>query len=271
MGIPSVLKHSSGNAPFQAGNFLGEEVVENMVKLPVGTGFPKFWTKVNKWVVKWILAYPIIPYSRSSFVFYLEQEESLRDLVILYSHHYFPFTGKQLCTLTYEMVVRDKEKGFSPVKLQAGRYWLRGFYKRHKEVRKKCSVNLSITQVMAPNPIQISIFFTQYKDWVDQWGLEYLPNSIRNMDESGVGADPKPTGVVGVTGERYFQTVSRQKLTNTTIFSYVSAGQMAMHPLVTFKAAKIKPEWRKTAPSGYMIKGSWTGYSNIKLFQEYGE
>ena len=124
---------------------------------------------------------------------------------------------------------------------------------------------------MAANPTQISSFFTQYKDWVDQWVLEYLPNSIWNMDECGVGDVPKPTAIVGVTGERCFQTVSWEKPTNTTIVSYVSTGGMTMPLLVILKAAKIKPEWREAAPSGYMIKGSQTGYINIKFFQAYGE
>ena len=56
------------------------------------------------------------------------------EIVILYVRRGFPFTGKQLCTLAYEMATRDKKRGFSPVKMTAGRCWLRGFYKRHPEV-----------------------------------------------------------------------------------------------------------------------------------------
>ena len=65
--------------------------------------------------------------------------------------------------------------------------------------------------------------------------------------------------------------MSGEKLTNSMIVSYVSAGGLAMPPLVIFKAAKIKPEWREAAPSGYMIRGLATGYINGKLFQEYDE
>ena len=41
--------------------------------------------------------------------------------------------------------------------------------------------------------------------------------------------------------------------------------------MVIFKAAKIKPEWREAAPSGYMVRASQSGYINSRLFQEYGE
>ena len=175
------------------------------------------------------------------------------EIVILYVRRGFPFTGKQLCTLAYKMATRDKKRGFSPVKMRAGRCWLRGFYKRHPEVRSKVSVNLSIARAISANPTQISHFFNKYKEWVDNWGLKYLPNNIWNVNECGVGDVPQPSTVVEVTGECSFQTVSGEKPTNTTIVSYISAGGMTMPPFVIFKAARIKPEWCEAAPTGYMI------------------
>ena len=193
------------------------------------------------------------------------------EIVIQYVHRGFPFTGKQLCTLAYEMATRDKKRGFSLVKMTAGRCWLRGFYKRHPEVRSKVSVNLLIARAISANPTQISHFFNQYKEWVDNWGLEYLPNNIWNINECEVADVPQPSTVVGVTGECSFQTMSGEKPTSTTIVSYISTGGMTMPPLVIFKAARIKPEWHKAAPTGYMIQGSASRYINAKLSQEYGE
>ena len=106
---------------------------------------------------------------------------------------------------------------------------------------------------------------------MDTWGLNYTPNRIWNVDECGVGDIPQPTAVVGITGECTFQTISGEKPQNTTIVSCISAGGLAMPPLVIFKANKIKPEWREAAPTGYMIQGSATGYINGRLFQEFGE
>ena len=190
---------------------------------------------------------------------------------MVYARRGFPFTGKQVCVLAYEMAARDNNKGFSPVKRKAGRCWLKGFYKRHPEIWKKTSINLSIGRAIAANPVQIGRFFDQYTQWLEDWGLECAPNRIWNVDECGVGDVPQTTSVVGVTGERAFQTVSGEKPQNTTIVSYISAGGLAVPPMVIFKAAKIKPEWREAAPSGYMVRASYSGYINGKLFQEYGE
>ena len=161
---------------------------------------------------------------------------------MIYARRGFPFSQNQLRVLAYEMAARDGQKGFSPIKQRAGRYWLKGFYQRYPEVRKKMAVNLSIAHAIGANPAQILKFFNEYRRWLDTWGLE-----------------------------RTFQTVSWEKLQNMTIVSCVSAGGLAMPPLIIFKVNKIKPEWREAAPTGYMVRGSASGYINGKLFQEFGE
>ena len=44
-----------------------------------------------------------------------------------------------------------------------------------------------------------------------------------------------------------------------------------MKPMVIFKNAAIKKEWREAAPSGYLLRASSSGYINSKIFFEYGE
>ena len=149
-----------------------------------------------------------------------------------------PFHWKAGVCTDYEMAARDNNKGFSPVKRKAGRCWLKGFYKRHPEIWKKTSINLSIGRAIAANPVQIGRFFDQYTQWLEDWGLECAPNRIWNVDECGVGDMPQTTSVVGVTGERALQTISGEKPQNTTIVSYISAGGLAVPPMVIFKAAK---------------------------------
>ena len=115
------------------------------------------------------------------------------------------------------MAVRDVQRGFSPIKRRAGRYWLKGFYQQFPEVRKKMAVNLSIVHAIGVNPAQIMKFFNEYKKWLDTWGLDYTPNRIWNINECSIGNVPQPTAVVGITDECTFQTVSGEKPQNTTI------------------------------------------------------
>ena len=55
-----------------------------------------------------------------------------------------------------------------------------------------------------------------------------------------------------------------------TLVTFVSAGGLSMKLVLIFKTAKIKAEWRKAAPSGYMLRPSPIGYINTKLFYKYG-
>ena len=143
---------------------------------------------------------------------------------MIYVRRGFLFSQNQLRVLAYEMAVRDGQRGFSPIKRRAGRYWLKGFYQQYPEVRKKMAVNLSIARAIGANPAQIMRFFNKYKKWLDTLGLDYIPNRIWNVDECDLGDVPQPTAVVGITGKHTFQTVIGEKPQNTTIISCVSAG-----------------------------------------------
>ena len=190
---------------------------------------------------------------------------------MLYARRGFPFTPTQLCILAYEMAQSEGRKGFSPVKKRAGRTWLKYFLRRNPEVKVKLSQNLSIFRAMGANKVQINKFFDSLKEWIRLWKLEYAPNSIWNVDECGLGDVPKSQKVVGVTGERPFMTVADEKAKNTTLLNFISAGGVAMKPMIIFKNAAIKKEWREAAPSGYMLRASSSGYINSKIFFEYGE
>ena len=231
----------------------GERVVKRVIT-------PKFRT-----------VYPLgYPLTKLHVLYLIDQEQRLAAVLKLYARRGFPFTPRQMCQLAYEMAVKEGQNKFSPVKKSAGRTWLKYFLRRNPDIRIKNSVNLNIARAMAANPVQINKFFEEYKYWLADWKLEYAPNSIWNVDECGIGDVPKPQRVVGVSGERAFQTVAGEKATNTTMVTYASAGGLLMKPMLIFKCAKIKAAWREAAPSGYFLKASKTGYINAKLFYDYG-
>ena len=176
----------------------------------------------------------------------LDQENRLKLIVMYYARRGFAFTEGELCTMAYEMTTTEGRTGFSPIKKKAGRNWLKkGFYKRHPEVRKKMAVNLSIARAIHMNPGQIDKFFAEYRDWIDDWGLELRPNQIWNCDECGVGDVPKERAVVGVMGERAFQTVARDKPENTTVLSFISAGGFACPHSLYSRQQKLKQSGEK--------------------------
>ena len=124
-------------------------------------------TSKFKWVIFWNgnlsqVGNDSSPHNDTPFIFYLfkiEQERSLKDIVMLYARRGFPFSQIQLRMLAYEMATREGQKGFSPVKQKAGRYWLKGFYQQFPELHKKIAVNFLIAWAIGTNLTQLSKFF----------------------------------------------------------------------------------------------------------------
>ena len=183
----------------------------------------------------------------------------------------FPFSDDKLCQLAYELAVKTKRKGFSPTKKMAGRKWLHGYLRRKPNLCRKNSQNISAARAIGANPVQIEKFFELLVQWVCKWKIEFLPNNIWNIDESGVQDVPKSQKVIGVKGEHAFQTVARDKGETSTVVTYISAGGMVVPPMVIFKAARVKDKWREAAPSGYMLKATESGYINADVFADYGK
>ena len=203
--------------------------------------------------------------------FSIEQEDELEDLVMYYARRGFPFTDEKLCQLAFGLASRTQRKGFSPIKKAAGRKWLRGYLKRKPNLQRKNSQNISAARAMGANPYQIEKFFDLLIQWIRKWGLEFLPNNIWNIDESGVTDVPKVQKVIGVTGERAFQMVAADKGETTTVVTYISTGGVVVPPMVIFKGSRIKDKWREAAPSGYTLKATESGYVNAEVFSDYGK
>ena len=177
-----------------------------------------------------------------------------------YAQRGFPFSDDKLCQLAYELASKTRRKGFSPTQRMAGRKWLRGFLQRKPNLCRKNSQNISAVRAIGPNPVQIEKFFDLLVQWVCQWKIEFLPNNIWNIDESGVQDVPKNQKVIRIKGERAFQTVCEDKGQTSTVVTYISAGGMVVLPVVLFKAAHVKDKWHEVAPSGYTVKATESGY-----------
>ena len=153
---------------------------------------------------------------------------------------------------------------------KAGRAWRKGFMCRKPCLRKKNAQNLLAARAMAVNPVQVDKFFELLKQWVRDWEIEFKPNNMWNVDETGISDVPKERRVIGISGEHVFQTVADEKGTTTTVVAFVSAGGLHVPPMIIFKAGKVKNIWREAAPSGYTLQRSDSGYINAELFAEYG-
>ena len=116
----------------------------------------------------------------------INQEDELEDLVMYYARRGFPFSDDKLCQLAYELASKTRRKGFSPTKKTTGWKWLHGFLKRKPNLSRKNFQNISAIWDIGANPVHIEKFFEFLVQWVRKWKIEFLPNNIWNIDESGL-------------------------------------------------------------------------------------
>ena len=164
----------------------------------------------------------------------IDQEDELEDLVMYYPRRGFPFSDDKLCQLAYELASKTR-RGFSPNKKTAGQKWLQGFLKRKPNLCRKNSQNISAAWAIGANPVQIEKFFELSVQWVRKWKIEFLPNNIWKIDESGLQDVPKSQKVIVVKEEHAFQTVSGEKGETSTVVTYISAGGMVVPPWFSSK------------------------------------
>ena len=138
-----------------------------------------------------------------------------------YARRVFLFTDDHLCALAYELAVIN-----SPTKQKAGRAWRKSLMERKPKLRKMNAQNLSAARTMATNSVQVQKFFELLKEWVRNWQIEFKPNHIWNVDETGTTDVPKESKVIEITGECVFHTLANKKGTATTVVTFVSAGGM---------------------------------------------
>ena len=169
--------------------------------------------QVTKWVIKWVTALvlcigdPVGLYAPAILLFHtflIDQEDELEDLVMYYARRGFPFSDDKLCQLAYELASKTRRNCFSLTKKTAGQKWLHGFLKRKPNLRRKNSQNISAAWAIGINPVQIEKFLELLVQWVIKWKIEFLPNNIWNIDESGLQDVSKSQKVIGVKGERAF-------------------------------------------------------------------
>lgn len=83
----------------------------------------------------------------------------------------FPLNKKEVQRLAYNVALSRKVKRFNSKKQIAGRYWLKGFLKRQKNIGLKKGHNLSIARAAASNKGEVSQWFVLYTDFVNKLGF----------------------------------------------------------------------------------------------------
>ena len=168
----------------------------------------------------------------------------------------------------WQYAEENQIKGFSCQKRKAGQKWLKGFLHRHKNLHPKKSKNISVNHAMCANPATVNNFFDQYKQVLEDNGIE-SPLNIWNCNDSGVQNISKEQDVIGVLGEKANSQVPTERGETSTILIFANAAGQVLPPLVIHKGHRVNDSWIQGTSPDIMVRASVKGYINKRIFYEY--
>lgn len=208
--------------------------------------------------------------SRRPTILGQKEEEELPEHIRSLASVGFPSSRKDVRSLAFDYAKKKNIQGFSLLKNCAGYYWFRGFLARHMELVVKKAENLSIARAMSMNKVQISEWFTKYKNMCTELGIVDTPSHLWNADETGCQNIHKADAVVAVVGKPTYNITALENGETSTALVCINAIGASPPPMIIHKGKMIGKQWRNGARHGVMVRASDNGYINKDLFTEFG-
>lgn len=202
-------------------------------------------------------------------IFFKEEEGQLANYFLHASRTGYPFSTKIGRKLAYEFAVREKKQ--IPPSWQkhemAGKDWMTGFLQRNAAVSLRVPEATSLARVTSFNKENVKLFFDNLVQ-----ALEYhsfTPESIFNLDETGLSTSHKPRKVLAETGKRHAsQVVSADRGENVTLCAIINALGNSVPPCLVFPRKRFQPGMLLGAPSGSLGLSNPSGWMTATLFME---
>lgn len=132
--------------------------------------------KINEFVAVPLGRRPVLP----KFL-----EEELANYCVLVDQRYFGLRRRDIRSLAYQLAIRNGLKHpFSSEKTSAGKKWLRCFLRRHPMLSFRKPQSITVARAQAFTRENVNRFFDILKPELEK--IEYRPNRVFNVDETGV-------------------------------------------------------------------------------------
>ena len=184
-------------------------------------------------------------------VFSDTEEKELADYVIVASKHHHALTTKCTRTLAYDYAVKNKiaYPQSWDVKCMAGKDWMTGFLKRQTNVSIRSPEATSIGRATSFNKTNVGKLFDNLTNVMNRY--KFPPQSIYNVDETGLTTVHKPPKVLAAKGEKQVgQITSGERGTLVTMCRAVNAIGNSIPPFLIFPRVHFKSNMIVGSPPG---------------------
>ncbi|XP_059615701.1 uncharacterized protein LOC132261137 [Phlebotomus argentipes] len=184
-------------------------------------------------------------------VFSSHEERNLEEYLIVCSKLSFGLTLEATQKLAYEhakFLQRRCPPNWEREK-KAGRDWIAGFLKRHRQISLRKPENTSLARNISFNRENLSIFYDNLESLLKQHS--FAPCRIWNLDETGLSTVLQAPRVVAPTNARQVgQCVSGERGVMVSIVGIVNASGGYMPPVYLFPRKRLQSVFMEGAPSG---------------------
>jgi len=198
-----------------------------------------------------------------------EEEEELSEFLIDCCKMGNGKTKKEIIQTVKRLVEKKRSKEGLPLVKFNGEGWWSRFMKRHPELSLRSSDPLSHCRSSAVSQPALDHYFGLLKKTLEVNGLMDKPNSIYNMDESGMPLDHRQPKRVAPRGIKKVHGPSSGNKTQITILACANAVGTMLPPMVIFKGERLNYEWTKGEVPNTEYGMSPQGWTDHELFYEW--
>lgn len=144
--------------------------------------------------------------------------------------------------------------------------WWVNFLKRNPKLRLRQGDATANVRMDALSKSNLNYYFDLLKTEFDKYDFHAHPESIYNMDETGVPLEPRPPKVVALKGQKKVCYRTSGTKAQITVVGCGSATGQVLQPFIIFVAKQVNPQWCTDEVPGTRYAVSENGWIDQELF-----
>ena len=197
------------------------------------------------------------------------RKNELKEHILKLESMFFGLTPRDVRTLAFQYAeLNGIPHSFSGG--MAGKDWLRGLLKRHKDLSLRSPEATSAARASGFNRPAVDAFFANLETAMD--GIKG-PHRVYNVDETGITTvQAKPSKVITKRGKRQIGSItSAERGELATAVVCMSAGGNFVPPLIILPRTRVNKNLEEGAPPGTVFQYHQSGWMQMSIFKTWIE
>jgi len=144
--------------------------------------------------------------------------------------------------------------------------WWSNFMKRNETLSLRLGDSTAGVRFDAMNTENINMYFDLLRNVYDEFEFDKYPETIYNMDETGVPLEPRPPKIVTQKGQKKVRYRTTGQKSQITVIGCGNATGQAIPPFIIFAGKQVSPLWTDNEVNGTRYAVSDKGWADQELF-----